>query len=259
MRKIIMNRRLEIQSFLKQLEIKLGDSYFERRGVYLESESFAIRIKPYFTNQIVASPSKEKKGLFDLLITFFSFDGDKSWLSDIELELMSTTGAYLAKINQRGQTWFQNLSAGLYTIQAKQPATDYIKSTVDIIDSLLTKAIIGFNVLPNESKTKIFAKISNIKQFLQKKGYPLTFTVPSLEVVLGSEDNFEAKDYRFLELATKKCLNSMDADEKAFLLAMIAMGDSEIDRSKFEEYQAKLSDNTTYRDILIGMNKGDSV
>ncbi|RKZ83296.1 MAG: hypothetical protein DRR19_19325, partial [Candidatus Parabeggiatoa sp. nov. 1] len=113
----------EIQSLLNHLEFGIGNGYIERRGVYLEIEGYAIRIKPYPTDKIRPSLTA-KKGLFDLLMTIFPLERDSAELSDIELELrpQNTANKFTAKTNKRGQIWFREVPAGEnYRIQVKTP------------------------------------------------------------------------------------------------------------------------------------------
>jgi hypothetical protein len=105
-----------IQSLLSDLEFDVGSGYIERRGVYLENENYTIQIDPYPTDKV-------GKGLFDLLITIFPLDGDRTGLSNLKLELMGqNTTKITVKTNKRGQIWFQNVPAGeKYRIQVKVP------------------------------------------------------------------------------------------------------------------------------------------
>jgi len=117
---MIQKKFKTIQSLLSDLEFDVGSGYIERRGVYLENENYTIQIDPYPTDKIRPAVGK---GLFDLLMTIFPLDGDRTGLSNLKLELMGQNFAKItAKTNKRGQIWFRDVPAGeKYRIQVKVP------------------------------------------------------------------------------------------------------------------------------------------
>jgi hypothetical protein len=118
---MIQKKLKTIQSLLSDFKFDVGSGYIERRGVYLENENYTIQIDPYPTDKIRPAVGK---GLFDLLMTIFPLDGDRTGLSNLKLELMGQNSAkkITAKTNKRGQIWFRDVPAGeKYRIQVKVP------------------------------------------------------------------------------------------------------------------------------------------
>jgi hypothetical protein len=117
----------EIQSLLTQLEFNLGEGEMGCQGVYIENANYTFRIKPYPVDQMESSPNAEKKGLFNLLITFLPIGKDKSWVSGIKLDLLGKTSRkFSAKTNRRGQTWFKDVPAGEgYRVEVKKPLAPF--------------------------------------------------------------------------------------------------------------------------------------
>jgi len=153
----------------------------------------------------------------------------------------------------------------------------------NIINELLNRFIKVFETIKNKKKgDTISSKFSQIQQELQSKGYslgPFTFPddttsqkiplglgqIPLGEVPLGkplglgsgNENKFTQADYNFVELSAAKKAK-MNDDDKNFLLALISYAgakdtesdDSEADRKKFEDYKAKVKNNSEYINIL---------
>lgn len=111
----------EIQSLLKQVEFNVADNYTALGGVYTESQNGAIRIKPYPVHQLGLSVTDDKSELFYVALDIFPFNGEKSSVSNIDLELVQINRTFSATTNQRGQTWFKNIPKGEnYRIQVTQ-------------------------------------------------------------------------------------------------------------------------------------------
>jgi hypothetical protein len=115
----------KIQSLLNELKFDVSDGYFERKGVYMQDGVCAIQVIPYPVEKM---RNTDKKGLFDLLMTIFPLDGERSWVSNIKLELFGQTTGKISekKTDRRGQTWFQDVPAGEgYRVQVQKPLAPF--------------------------------------------------------------------------------------------------------------------------------------
>ena len=104
----------KIQRLFEQCEFNVSEDYLDRGGVYTEAQNCAIRIRPYPAHQLESDITQEQKNeLFYVSVDIFPFNDEKSWISNIDLELISQKNQkFSAKTNKRGQTWFKDIPKG---------------------------------------------------------------------------------------------------------------------------------------------------
>jgi hypothetical protein len=149
-------------------------------------------------------------------MTIFPLDGERSWVSNIKLELFGQTTGKISekKTDRRGQTWFQDVPAGEgYRVQVQKPLAllDFlVKKFSQITDDWKTsEEIFAYGYRGNTARDKVEKPSLNSinKNITIAKRIILAEQTMAIQIQLEEQDNDKQKEKReFIVLVSLKPL-----------------------------------------------------